>query len=319
MPNPLPREFEQTTMPPYVLEPPDVVAIEGISLVPKPPYKIRPLEQLTIRIISDVLPRLQLQEEPFTVELDGTVFLKNIYGRVMVANLTIEEATEAIEKQIGKVLEDPKVFVALASQRTAPQITGERLIGQDGTIDLGPYGAVMVAGLTLKEAKEAIELHLSQFVIEPEISLRIAGYNSKFYYVFFEGPSGGGLSMLKNPITGNENVLDALINAGGLPPTASMRKIYIARPSPLGRECDQILPVDLVAITKRGRPETNYQLLPHDRVYVRAQPIDAFNGRVGKASGVIEGFLGRILLYVSTVQFLQGGGVNPFFFGGFVR
>jgi protein involved in polysaccharide export with SLBB domain len=318
MPDSLPREYRKTTMPPYVLEPPDVVIIEGISLIPKPPYKIRPLEGLTIRLITEVVPRLEIDGN-FTVELDGTVNLGEFYGRVQVVGLTIEEATEELTKQVGKVIEDPKLYVALASPRVAPQISGEHLIGQDGTVNLGPYGAVMVAGLTLKETKEAIELHLSQFLLDPEVSINIAGYNSKFYYVIYEAGGGSGLSIQKSPITGNETVLDAIINAGGLPGNALSRGIYIARPAADYRGCDLIIPVDIYAITKRARVETNYQLLPGDRVFVRAQPLDAFNTRVSRFSSVVEAMLGRAIFYSSTLQFLQGTGGNPFFFGGFFR
>src|SRR5262245_48463661 len=265
MPNPLPREYNLSTLPPYVIEPPDVLLIDGISLIPKPPYRIRPLEGLTIRLINDVLPRLKI-DGTFTVDLDGSVDLGTFYGRAQVAGLTIEEATEVITKQIAKIIDDPKVYVALATPRTAPQISGEHLVGQDGRVDLGPYGGVWVAGLNLKEAKEAIELHLSQFLLNPELSISVAGYNSKFFYVIHEAGGGTGLAMSKVPITGRETVLDALIDTGGLPGNASTRNIYIARPTPDNRGCEQILPVDIVAITKRARPETNYQLLPGDRL-----------------------------------------------------
>jgi protein involved in polysaccharide export with SLBB domain len=233
--------------------------------------------------------------------------------------LSLEAATEEIKTQLEKNFEEVEVFVALATPRVAPSVSGDYLIGQDGTVNLGPYGAIMIAGLTLQEAKEAIELHLSQFLLNPEVSVRMAGYNSKFYYVIFEGGGATGLSMSKQPITGSETVLDALINTGGLPGNASPRGIYIARPSADHRGCDQIIPVDITAITKRARPETNYQLLAGDRLYVKAQPFDAFSARVSRFSSLPESMLGRAILYVSTIQFLQGAGGNPFFFGGFFR
>jgi hypothetical protein len=52
---------------------------------------------------------------------------------------------------------------------------------------------------------------------------------------------------------------------------------------------------------------------------VRAQPLDAFNTRVSRFSSVVEAMLGRAIFYSSTLQFLQGTGGNPFFFGGFFR
>ena len=49
-----------------------------------------------------------------------------------------------------------------------------------------------------------------------------------------------------------------------------MRRIWVARPTPANHACNQILPVDWLAITQGGSTRTNYQLFPGDRVYVKA-------------------------------------------------
>jgi SLBB domain len=69
-------------------------------------------------------------------------------------------------------------------------------------------------------------------------------------------------------ITGNETVLDALNLAGGLMPTAARRNIRLVRPAPPGACCEQVLPVNLAAITSDGDPTTNYQIMPGDRLIV---------------------------------------------------
>ena len=46
----------------------------------------------------------------------------------------------------------------------------------DGTIGLGVYGSVYVTGMTLEQARLAIEMHLSQSLLEPEISLDVYAY-----------------------------------------------------------------------------------------------------------------------------------------------
>src|SRR5262245_61255400 len=38
----LPRELAKVPMPPYVIEPPDILLIDAIRVVPLPPYKIAP-------------------------------------------------------------------------------------------------------------------------------------------------------------------------------------------------------------------------------------------------------------------------------------
>ena len=50
-------------------------------------------------------------------------------------------------------------------------ITGERLIRPDGTITLGFYGDLYVAGLTTTEIKEKIVIHLRQFLNDDTLGL----------------------------------------------------------------------------------------------------------------------------------------------------
>ncbi|MGL4460803.1 MAG: polysaccharide biosynthesis/export family protein [Planctomycetia bacterium] len=161
------------------------------------------------------------------------------------------------------VVEPPDVLYIQASN-LLPQrpIDGERLIRQDGTISLGYYGQVHVANLTIAEIEEKLKDHLKKYVKEPIIYVDVAAFNSKVYYVLGQVLQTGRL-----PITGKETVLDAIVLAGGLTNFANMRQIHVARPNP-GGGCDQILPVDYLAITSCGDTRTNYQLLPGDRVMV---------------------------------------------------
>jgi polysaccharide export outer membrane protein len=190
------------------------------------------------------------------------------------------------------VIEPPDLLVIEVLQTLQGRpITGETLVRPDGMVSLGFYGQVYVAGLTLREAKEKIILHLRKYLtdeylglvqedeetgepkeIDPADSDRVvvdvSAYNSKFYYVQGDVGTPGRL-----PITGNETVLDAIIFAGGLVPTAAPRNIRLVRPAPPGACCEQVLPVNYHAITSTGDPTTNYQLMPGDRVVVYRDPI----------------------------------------------
>ena len=66
------------------------------------------------------------------------------------------------------------------------QIKGEHLIGPDGAINLGSYGTVDVAGMTVAEVRKAVEGHLAYYLDKPEVSVDVYAYNSKFYYVVTE-------------------------------------------------------------------------------------------------------------------------------------
>ena len=143
-------------------------------------------------------------------------------------------------------------------------LLGERLVRQDGTISLGYYGQIHVAGLTLVEIENKIRQHLKQYVENPQVYVDVASFNSKVYYVLGQVQQQGRL-----PITGRETVLDALTLAGGLTNFAAYDKIHVARPNP-GGGCDQILWVDYRAMAFCGDTRTNYQLVPGDRVVVPA-------------------------------------------------
>ena len=72
-----------------------------------------------------------------------------------------------------------------------------------------------MAGLTIAEAKTAIEAQLSNYLENPRVSVDVFAYNSQVYYVITEG-AGLGDTVVRVPITGNETVLDALAQVKGL-------------------------------------------------------------------------------------------------------
>jgi polysaccharide biosynthesis/export protein len=222
---------------------------------------------LQIRV-ADTLPNQPLVG-PYAVSLEGTVNLGFSYGVVKVAGLSAEQAEQAIRKQLSRTLTNPQVAVSLLQFRGVQQTRGKHLVRPDGTIGLGIYGSVYVSGMTLAQAKAAIEKQLSQFMADPDISLDVFAYNSKVYYVICNG-GGCGEQVHIFPSTGNETVLDAIGRLNGLPAGSSKRRIWVARPAPSCVGCFQILPVDWRAITRGAQTETNYQIFPGDRIYIEA-------------------------------------------------
>src|SRR5262249_44863293 len=171
-PNPdQPHELEKMSLPDYVIEPPDILLIDAVRTVPLPPYKIEPLDVLLIQA-TNTLPNEPINGL-FGVEPEGTVNLGPTYGTVRIAGMTTEEARVAIEKQLKGTLKEPRVLVSLAQSRAMQQVRGEHLVRPDGTVGLGTYGSVHLAGMTLAEAKSAIEAQLAQYLLNPQISLDI--------------------------------------------------------------------------------------------------------------------------------------------------
>ncbi len=292
-----PRELAKYSLPAYVIEPPDILLIDAVRVVPLPPYHIEPLDALLIQVTP------ALEREPingiYSIEPEGTINLGLSYGSVRVAGMTVEEAKAAIEKHLATILKKPQVLVALAQSRAQQQIRGEHLVRPDGTVGLGVYGSVYVAGKTIEEAKSEIEAYLSQFLQQPEISLDVYAYNSKVYYIVIDG-GGYGEQVYRLPITGNETVLDALAQINGLPAVSSPFHVWVARPAP---HCgEQVLPVDLPAVVKCGSTASNYQIFPGDRIFVKADCLIATDNWLAKAISPIERLFGVTLLGSTTVR-----------------
>jgi protein involved in polysaccharide export with SLBB domain len=303
---PIPTELAKTSHPPYTIAPPDILYVDAIRMVPRPPYRVEPLEVLRIQV-SETLPNQPINGE-FVVSPEGTVNLGYNYGTVRVAGMTVDQIQAAIRAHLGMILRNPQVSVALIQFRGMQQTRGEHLVRQDGTIGLGSFGCVYVAGMTLDQAKCAIEKHLSHYLLNPQVSVDVFAYNSKFYYVIADG-GGFGQQVIRFPITGNETVLDAISNIQGLPPVASKKRIWLARPAPANHHCNQILPVNWEAVLA-GSTETNYQLFPGDRVYVSADRLIALDNWLAKVLAPIERILGVTLLAASVRDTWRDNGNN---------
>ena len=304
----MPRELNKTTLPPYVIEPPDILIVEAVHLTPKAPYRFRSGDSVALKVIG-TLPEAPI-EGIFVVEPGGMINLGALYGAVPIAGISREEAEKAITEKLSMTLKQPEVTVTINSMAGLQAVAGEHLVGPDGTITLGTYGSVHVVGMTLADAKAAIEAHLSEFLDKPEVSVDVFAYNSKAYYIITAG-AGLGDQVVKFPITGNETVLDALSNVQGMSEVSSKR-IWVARPSSDPTQV-QVLPVDWDAIAARGSHATNYQLMPGDRLFIAEDNLVAMDTQLAKLLAPAERILGFSLLGVNTVTrfsgpVLRGGG-----------
>ncbi len=190
-------------------------------------------------------------------------------------------------------------------------IYGPHPVHPDGTISLGIYGPLQVSGKTVQEAREeigrAIHRRLNPETVELKdvlnnLRVDIANYNNGFYYVIvnYAGAAGMGEVVERFPVTGTETVLDAISrtksygqpNLPGLPGMTSPGRIWVARPNPGHGAPESILPVDWKAITQAGAMNTNWQIMPGDRLYLQAEPIRRFDNNLAKYLTPLQRVLG---------------------------
>ncbi len=235
-------------------------------------------------------------------------------------------------------VEPPDILLIQASAAVTPpiqRIEGPHLVRPDGTISLGVYGSVYVAGLTLEEIRDVVaarikafrdqvrassakikdeqgtEIKLEDLPIERiklEVTVDVLAYNSKVYYVITDG-GGYGEQVYSFVATGNETVLDALAKINGLPAVASKKRIWLARATSHGG-APQVLPVDWRMITQLGLTNTNYQVFPGDRIYVNSDPKIRTDSFLAKTLAPVERVPGVTLLGSSTVNSIRNRGTS---------
>lgn len=220
--------------------------------------------------------------------------------------LQIEGAADLLDPDVGA--RDKKDEV-----RTRPIVAGPALVRPDGTIGLGTYGNVFVAGMTLEQAKEQIARLIQTRqpkedldTIKQKLKVDVAAFNSKFYYVIADG-AGYGETVVRVPCTGNETVLDAISQIQGLPAVASKKRVWLARATPDSHH-PHVLPVDWMGIAMRGSAATNYQVFPGDRIYIHSDKLLTTASIVGKVLAPVERILGVTLLGSSVVNSIRNGG-----------
>lgn len=246
---------------------------------------------------------------PYVIEAPDQLLIEVVY-RTQVPELDRD----------GKELVPRKMVDATIPLPTQP-VSGSFQVRLDGSVGLGFWGSVPVSGLTLDQAADSIRNHLlkqdslAKFKVKPEsvfVIVDVIAYNSKRYYIITDG-GGFGEQVVSFPITGSETVLDAMSNVGGLSEVSSKRNVWVARRTPHPGQPWQILPVDWVGITQHGVTYTNYQIMPGDRIYVKAQRLVTIDRTLARVLSPIERVFGVTLLGSNTVNNIAGRGLG---FGG---
>ncbi len=143
-----------------------------------------------------------------------------------------------------------------------PELSKQYVINNEGNIQYEFIGDIQISGLTKKEAKELITDRLSTYVVSPEVSIKITGYNSKIVYVIGEVASPGKIFMRGDTITVREVLLQA-----GLPVvSASMRKCRLITSAGGGQAKEKI--VNVYALMYEGDLRENLEMKPGETLYI---------------------------------------------------
>ena len=168
------------------------------------------------------------------------------------------------------VIEPGDVLLVQPADLDSPvRLPGDQAVLPDGTIQLGRYGRVLVAGRTLEEIEGVVKEHLHAKAKDAgPITVRLVTRQSKVFYVLGEVNAPGAFTF-----NGRETVLDAILAAGGLTDRASRDRVTLSRPT-APCNCRVVLPICYNEIVQLGDTATNYQIAAGDRIYVPTRAHD---------------------------------------------
>ena len=150
-------------------------------------------------------------------------------------------------------------------------LTKEVVVSEKGTFSFPLIGEVKAAGLTVNELEaKLVELLSNGYVINPNVSVRIQGYQSKKVYVLGQVRSPGSYSLHKET-----SLIEIISGAGGVTDNAGWI-IEVVRPSershdkpviPNEAKKEDIIRVDLEGLLG-GRPEDNIRIEGGDTIFI---------------------------------------------------
>jgi protein involved in polysaccharide export with SLBB domain len=140
------------------------------------------------------------------------------------------------------------------------ELNTQARIDKDGAINMPMIGLVPLAGKSIRDATEAIENRLREYLIKPQVTLTVLQYTKRRITMLGQVNKPGTIDM---PDETTVNLQEAIGMAGGYTRIAN-DKITVTR-TVSGRE--QVIELDRKAMSKDGSIK-RFQVLPGDTISV---------------------------------------------------
>lgn len=100
------------------------------------------------------------------------------------------------------------------------ELTGQYVVGSQGTISYPLVGTIEASGLTVAEFSERLQTALSEFIRQPNVSVEVANYRPFFILGEVQRPG-------TYPYSASLTVLNAVATAGGFTYRANRGRVFI--------------------------------------------------------------------------------------------
>jgi polysaccharide biosynthesis/export protein len=176
---------------------------------------------------------------------------------------------------------------------TEPGNQPSRIDG-DGYVEVPLVGRVLVAGLTVQQAEEKLNILLRRYIREPQVVVNVAEVHSQPVSVLGAVNTPG-----VHQVQGQKTLLEMLALAGGIRPDAGY-SVRITRQIEWGciplpnAKLDasgrfSMAELNLKEIMEAKKPEENIQIFPHDVISVPKAEMVYVIGEVRRSGGFVLG------------------------------
>ena len=135
-------------------------------------------------------------------------------------------------------------------------------ISRDGTISFPFIGTVSLAGKTLQESAEILQARLREYLVHPQVTVRVAEYSKRRFTVLGQVTKPGVYEL---PNDSTLTLLEAIGMAGGYTRIANSSKITLKRQSPHGEET--LMRLDGASMA-RDKTSQRFEVQPGDTIMV---------------------------------------------------
>ena len=222
-------------------------------------------------------------------------------GEQQKNNEYMEEQIPVPKVQLSEFIVGPGDSLEIQVWRH-PDLTRGIEVQSNGVISYPLIGDVKVAGMSLADFQHLITQHLSEYIVNPQVTVQVRVPKSQKVFVLGE-VRRPGVYLLDSPMT----ALEAIAQAGGFTLEAKKRKVFLVRQQQGGGSEPVFLNIDS---TMKGQDmEQNVKLQRGDILYVPPSNLaltDRFFRHLAIALGPIVTLEQGIVLYPSVEKVITG-------------
>lgn len=182
---------------------------------------------------------------------------KLILALCLVALLTAGSAAAA--EPSGTYVISPRDSIKI-SVMFHDDLSGTYVPLSDNTFEYPLLGTIRAPGKTVQQFTEEMKQRLSEYIIDPKVTINIAAMGGVRVYVFGQSPKQGAFQLSDR----THNVVDALAAAGGFGYKTSKKRIFLLRDG----QKETMKQIDMKAYLQKGDLSQNVELQEGDVLYL---------------------------------------------------